>query len=262
MRESLRLLCVCVVLYGCNALAQNPAQPSREPQAVAILEQAYAVSSDLPAADLHGSVVHARVRGRDESTSTAIVIKTRGRAIRTESPADTSLTTHGRSNHRDNSGVAWKDAPDPNAGHRHADHLPAYLLAEFLLRTDVALSYVGVEQIDGRPTHHVRAVPFVNFPEGTDPEFIRQHLANATTDLYIDADTLLLTQVTFTQVSVTDWRRGALVTIRYSDYRTLGGLKVPARQTRHFAGQLAWELTLDSVERNTGLPSSDFTGRQ
>lgn len=78
----------------------------------------------------------------------------------------------------------------------------------------------------------------------------------------IDSATSLVTKLSFIHVSQNDWRRGARVDVLYRDYKPFGELKVPTRQARMFNGQMAWELLIDSVAYNVGLPASDFAGRQ
>ncbi len=261
MRTALRLIsCAAWLSFALSVFAQEPVAPDRDPQALAVLQQAFAAVSNVPASDFRDSVVQARVKGRDDASFNAITIKTLGRSVRTEAGTRASIVARGRA--ADQANGLWREARDPNAPNRHADHLPAALLAELLRQPNMSLAYVGVEQKNGAAVHHIRAVPVHAFPPSTDAAFIEQLRKNETLHVFIDTQSGLLVGISFVQVSVTDWRRGATIEIAYSDYRTFGGTRAPAKQRRTFNGQLAWELELDAVASNVGLSASEFTGRQ
>lgn len=77
---------------------------------------------------------------------------------------------------------------------------------------------------------------------------------------HIDSSTGLVSRLEYTNYAENgDDETTSQVEIVYSDYRSVNGVAVPFRQLTYIDGQLAQELTLDSVRFNVGISESEFS---
>jgi hypothetical protein len=215
--------------------------------------------SSVPVAGVKDSVVEAiftRVSAEGRSNTT-VTLKTLGRSIRVDTinPRTSSIITIGQSYHRNNE--VWNRVNEPNARNRHVEHLPGYLLAELLSRTDVTLHYLGLISLQGRTVHHIKTTTIYRTAAVDDGTLSDQLTKNSRLDLFVDATTNLVAKISFTQISFTDWRRGLPVEILYDDYRHVEGMRIPFRQKRLLGGNLTSELSITSASFNVGLRPVD-----
>lgn len=110
----------------------------------------------------------------------------------------------------------------------------------------VIIKSLGVEKLGGRDVHHLTVT------RKTGPV---QHY-------YLDAETGLEAKVV-TEVSqggaMSQGGQTAKVETEMSDYRTVDGRTVPFRMRQSVNGQVAAEMTIDTVAFNVEMPDSLFT---
>lgn len=265
MRSTIRYSCaIYLVSLTAQLFAQSAVVPApvREPQAELVLQQSLTTNSSVQ--EVRDSVVRGTLirHGGGPPHEAHVTIKSRGRSKRVDvdGTSRTHVTARGKSSARDEHG--WHGFHDPNSANRHIEHLPSGLITELLKRSDISLHYVGQEILNGRSVHHLRAHTVHHLGPLGDPEIVNRLNKNSELDLYLDVESHLLTRLTFTQISMTDWRRGLLVTIDYEDYREFHGSKIPARQRKSLAGQLISELLIMSATLNSGLQASEFEVQQ
>jgi hypothetical protein len=249
----LSLLCLTIV-----AAAQDP--PRRDPQAITVVQLAATNMGVARLATVEDSLVEATASLPGQPAEGTITIKTKG-ADRMRWDGTKGGETHsevisrGRPSRSTRDG--WRSGPSSNSRNRRADHMPALLLTHELPRTEVSLTYVGLEEVEGRQAHRVRMARVSNLGNALDEQLTK----NSELDLLIDAQTFLVLKVSFIHLSETDWRRGLPMEIYYGDYRSVDGVAVPFYQRREFNGTPISELRITSVRFNIGLPDSDFEAR-
>jgi hypothetical protein len=257
-------LCFLVLGLSSTLCLSQTASPTvtRDPQAVNILKQAYAVMTLGTQLDVKDSIVEAVIsRGVGLSRQqSAVTLKSKGQFVRIDAreSARSVVVGRGRSSYKDDKG--WRLVLDPNTVNRQIEHLPAQLLADLLTRNDVELTYVGIVQLDGESFHRVKAGNVHRLGAAADAEMLERVRRNSEVDLFIHATSNLLVKISYPLVSLSDWRRSVPVEVTYEDYRDSAGVLVPFHQSKSMAGQSYAELSIRSVRFNVGLNDSDFSG--
>jgi hypothetical protein len=126
--------------------------------------------------------------------------------------------------------------------------LPSLELGAVLNDPEYSLLYKGIVSVDGHSVHDVQ-LEYVLPPIVVDSTrlFHEYH----TIDAFIDAATF---QVVMMQDVVPEH---AIRRMRYSDYRTVGGVQVPYSISEDVRNP-TWLIQLDKINFNSGLQDSDF----
>ena len=114
----------------------------------------------------------------------------------------------------------------------------------------VLFTYVGQETQNGLAVQHIRVSRPASAPLFT-------HLSMM--DFYLDASSLLPLSVSFALHPDNDAAQDIRTEIRFANYQTVRGIRVPFRIQKLVQGSLFLDLTVTSVAVNTGLTDSDFT---
>jgi hypothetical protein len=115
-------------------------------------------------------------------------------------------------------------------------------------------SYLGTDTLDGTPAAHFRY--WRKAPGGLADPAIR---ALSTVDLYIDSNVPVPIAVVFNTHPDGDANTNLPVKILYSDYRVVNGIRLPFHIRKYLNGALLLDLTVTTVQFNTGLSASAFT---
>lgn len=107
-------------------------------------------------------------------------------------------------------------------------------------------SYIGVEQLDGRPVHHIQLQRIL-------PQQVRGNDLFHRRDLFIDASTL---QLVMTQDIV---GKSLVHQLRYGAYTPVAGILVPFSVSEQVNGQATWSIQLSQMTFNSGLQEPAFT---
>lgn len=266
-KSRVSLLCISVLVCVFSLLvvpidAQQSVQSTQsEPQALQILAQALAAMGGSSAASqIQDSVVQGTETSLlPGSTTGNVIIKTNGPdQIRWDSSSSAGsssvIVNRGRTmKNRDSRG--WKVGPSENAMHQRPTHLPALLLAYELARPDCLVTYVGSEVFQSRQVQHLElARVFHSGKSKLDAKLT----SDSKIEVYVDAQTLTVSKVSYVLLSDTDWRRGVPLEIEYGNYKVLNGIMVPLTQKIFFNGRPDSELDITSASFNTAVPETDF----
>jgi len=123
--------------------------------------------------------------------------------------------------------------------------VPYLQIATVLSTPRYMISYRGIVNIDGHPTHEIEAQEV--FKGRGDPMSEYN-----TSDYFIDVSTLRL-------IMIEDLvPKNVVHQIRYSDYRSVSGVLIPFSIIEEMGGQATWEIQLTKIGFNAGLQDSVF----
>jgi outer membrane lipoprotein-sorting protein len=231
----------------------------RDPQALAVVQQAHAAMGGSAALAFADTVIQATVTypANPNASSTIVTVKTKGAdRMRWESPSGDAVVARNGRSVRFSSG-RWQQTHNPNARNQRYTHLPILLLANELVRGNASLTYAGTDTVDGRAAHRLRLARVSSL--GTEQD--EKYTNDSEIDVLVDAQTFLVLKISFQYLSSTDWRVSAPMEVYYSDYRVVGGIALPFRQRTVFSGNPIIELQITSFSANVGLADSEFEGR-
>jgi hypothetical protein len=126
----------------------------------------------------------------------------------------------------------------------------------FASSQNVQVAYVGQESLDGISVQHIRLNRIVPGDPTGAPSSLVSHLSQ--TELYFDAQSFLPVAVTF---NIHPDNNGSLdipVEVKYSDYRSVGGLQIPFRIQQFVQFGLHIDIQLANATINSGMTSSQF----
>jgi hypothetical protein len=78
-------------------------------------------------------------------------------------------------------------------------------------------------------------------------------------DLYLDAKTFLPVALSFSAHPDTNALVNIPVQVQFSNYQTVGGVRVPFHVQKYLQGSLFLDLAASQAVLNSGLPDSDFS---
>jgi hypothetical protein len=138
--------------------------------------------------------------------------------------------------------------------YHYPEHIPAISQMADFASANMAVSYVGLESVQGASAHHIR---FILTPVGDGtPANIAALISEF--HVFVDAQTYLVTKTENYIFSPDAIENRSLVEMYYSDYRSVNGLMVPYRISRYISGGKTCDIVFSSVEMNVGIPDSDF----
>jgi hypothetical protein len=258
-----KLLILSCVLASSPILLFAQGQPASDPQALAYAAQSIAAMTGgnaISDVTLTGSVTWNA--GADSGTATLQALGTG------ESRMGLGLADGTRTEIRDaQTGTAlgqWIN-PDNTSGLYASQNcwtdavwfFPP--LGSLAVGRNVVLSYLGQETRNGSTVQHVQSYVYdPNWPVGVTPS--DQQLS--TMDFYLDASSLLPTAILFNSHPDGDATTNIPIEIDFSNYRSIGGINVPARIQRFLQGTLLVDISITSAAFNTGLQLSSFTVSQ
>lgn len=244
-----------------QAQTSAPVTPTRDPQAVAILNQslqaaggsqALAAIQDFTAS---GSITF---YWAGQKVSGSVTIKGRGLAqYRMDASVDggvESLVVNGNNGSVKNIDGSTRTFSPDELVYFASPSFPSTQVMAALQNTSTSISFVGEVTHDGRQVDDVRVQKV--YSKADDPLGFRAKLA--TRDFFIDPATF---QVVSSQDSAHPIHiLSALCPheMQFSDYRTVNGVLVPFAITETVCGQTTDRINLSQIVFNTGLTDSDF----
>jgi len=278
---SVCLVAVCASLATAQSPQPSPSPQATDPQAAALLARsAAALRGNAPLSDVTLTGTARRIAGSDDESG-QVTIKARATG---QTRLDLNLPSGKHSESRNVSPAAGPNVgagfspsssvaitapsgqwtgPD-GAAHdiayhnliaEPAWHSPAILLAQLLANPNLVVANLGQETRNGAAVQHLSIAQTATGTSDTDR--LMQHLSQL--DLYLDPATLLPASVAFNIHPDNNANLDIPVEIRFSDYRSVNGVKVPFRLERFFNGSLSLDIQLDSATLNSGLSASDFS---
>lgn len=249
-----RLCAPLVFVCGVAALGWAQQDVPRDPPAIVLIEKSILAMGGAAPSD---SVATGTITITAGSTSElgTIRILTRG----SDQSAEHIQTTEGRKTLIYSRGLASdKDSGKPLqldlAVTSQSVYLPLQVMGAALGDPETALEYVALENVAGRPLHHIRFWKTYATKPGLRP------LAEASKrDLWVDSTNYLPAKLAFVRRSGRG--PGALaipVEVSYSSYRRTGPFFLPAKIETSHNGTPYAVISIDQVTLNSGLTDADF----
>jgi hypothetical protein len=230
------------------------ATPTRDAQAVTVLQKSIAVMGTLPSdSTATGSVtliaggqslqgtIQLLTRGTNQTSVTVqagssnwSVIYSNGQANRIQAGTSTSL-------------------PLEAAMSSQSSYFPLPLLSALLSNSDYSITYIGAETLSGSAVTHIQAQNTFT----SNPGF--QSISGYTTaDIWINSTTFLPQQISFLRCSAGGAAPKILVAVSFANYQALGGTLYPYQIKEALNGTPWATVTIQSVALNTGLTDANF----
>jgi len=261
MRPRVPSLALRVSLSACLAfvvavpvVAQTPATPQRDPQAVAILGQTFGlmVASGPAVTD----AVATGTITLSDGTSGSLTLKTIGpNYLRSEISANgqqliinfnkfQGYTVQGGSNYT---------LPFSLTKYARPTFIPSFSKLADYIQPNMNLVYVGIETLNTLSVYHIHmwALPTDGTPSALEAIMSDVHF-------YINTQTGLLVKTTTLLISPAAIENHVPLDTYFDNVQQIGPLMVPFHITEFLRGQKFNEITLSSVQLNTGLTASNF----
>jgi hypothetical protein len=249
-------------LVSTSAWAQQTASPVRDPQGVAVLTQSLnavggaAVIGSIEDFTGTGTITFYWAGSQDPAAVTA-----RGMGIfnfRVDAALPTGTRTWAVSNY---SGVLI--APDGSRANSAFYNLvtagsmtlPYVRIAAALSDQSTSITYVGSVSLNGRQAYQVHLVEQTN----ATPSLLRIMPDLGAYDLYIDSTSFLVTELTETVRSESNFTQSYPHEIDFTNYQKVGGIQAPFAIAERIGGQETWSITLNTIAFNGGLTAAIFT---
>ena len=249
-----------LVTFGAAAQTSQTVQPatsSSDATAVLLAQKSIAaLTGGTPVTDvtLNGNVISTLSSAYDSGTAT---LQAKGLA---ESRVDMNLSSGSRSDVRSAatgvpSGAWQRNGSGPVAYAQHncwtdaAWFFPPLSALTQTANAGFVFSYIGAEQHNGVNSQHIRV-------SQTGSQRIQDL---STMDFYLDATSGLPLALVFQARADNDVNTRIATEIRFSQYQSVNGLRVPFHFQQLSDGNLSLDFTLTNVSINTGLPDTLFT---
>lgn len=254
-----------LLVSGVSSAQQTAVSTSapRDAQAVSVLQRSLAAltgTTNLSDVTLDANANY--VAGSDEESGSATLKAT---AIG-QGRIDLSLSNGSRSEIVDTSQAAPSGSWCGTDGIWHATvahnlytdptwFFPAFLISRALSTSTYAISAVDAETQGGIAVQHIKI--YQQQSEATsDLATLIQGLSQV--DLYLNPSTMLPMSITFNKHADNNALVNIPIEIQFSNYQTVQGISVPYHVQKYIQNELGLDLTVTSVQVNSGLSSSDF----
>ncbi len=228
------------------APAQESEQPTRDPQAIAVLTQALQVAGATATTQSFSATGTITYYWAGEEVKGAALITGKGAnefSLQVSLPnASRSVAVSGGQGAIQEIDGTTTKIPYYNARNQIAATLPLLRVAASLSSPSTSASYEGVVDVDGRSAHHIRLIA----PKAED-DLENRFRDLRTLDVFVDASTFLIVKTQDTIHAERDMNDQYSRELFFSDHRAVNGVLVPFAVTEKFGGQRTWSLQLDSV---------------
>jgi hypothetical protein len=137
--------------------------------------------------------------------------------------------------------------------YQRPEHLPSLCLMADYQNPNLQVQYVGLENIDGNPAHHLRlsVVPTDNSSPTLVDLMSEFHV-------WIDEKSMLVVKTRHFDFSPEAIQNRTPVEIFYSDYRLQDGATVPFHLVRFIAADKQFEINFSDISLMTSVSAVDF----
>ncbi len=257
-----RAVVVCILFFPCCLGASAQTVPQRDPQAVLLLQKSLsALSGSVQIQDVTLSGAVQSTAGSDRESGTAILEGT----LSGQGRIDLDLPSGPRSEVRDlspgNFAGSWSDPVGtwhPIAGHNlwtdPTWFFPAFLILRTLSNASYGISPPDMETLNGTSVEHIAV--FQAYGGSQQPTASLGGLGKI--DIYLNAQSLVPAAIEFNVHPDDDAQVNIPVRVEYSNYQPSEGAVVAYRIRKYLQDGLVLDISLSSVQINTGLSSSTF----
>jgi hypothetical protein len=137
--------------------------------------------------------------------------------------------------------------------YQRPEHIPGLSLMSDYQNANLQLRYVGLENINGSPAHHLRLsmLPTDNTPQDIADLISEFHV-------WIDQSSLLVVKTTHFDFSPEAIENRTPVDVFYSDYRQINGSTLPFHLTRWIANQVQMDIQFSTISLTAAVSATDF----
>ncbi len=236
------------------AAAPAPQPPQRDPQALAILQGAFAAMGGSVPSDSTANGTVTTVAGSRTETGSAIIL-----TRRTNQASEQMQTPHGftlvYSKGQASQVIDSVTTPLSSelASSSRSVAFPVPLIAAVLNNPDYGFVYLGLESLNGLEVHHLQYWNSFN----SQPRF--QFLAPLTlTDIWIDTVSGLPQRISQIQRAGRGSEPRIQLDVYFSNYQKVSGVLYPFSVQKSLNGSPWITFTITSVAFNTGLTDANF----
>jgi hypothetical protein len=236
--------------------SSGPTQaPQRDPQAIALLQQAVAAMASSAPTDSSATGTVTIVEGSSTETG-SIKILTLGPSQTSETITLTSeqrVVVYANGNARETAASQSSSLPSELAISDQCPDFPLPVMLAALNNPDEAFHYVAAETLDGTAVQHIQFWnSFTSNPH-------QQNLAPfSTKDVWIDSASGLPLKISYFRRAGSGAVPAVPVEVFFSNYTKINGVLYPFQINKSYNGT-PWEaITIQSVSFNTGLTTAQF----
>jgi hypothetical protein len=260
MRRSVAVAILTIFVFAPFSLFAQQSTPSatppqRDPQAVSVLQQSFAAMGGALPADSVATGTISLVEGSSTPQGT-ISISTRGIDQSLEDitlPNDHRIVVYSRLAAAETRAGKTKVTSLELALSSQTPDFPLPLVAWALNSPDAAVSYVGLEQVNGESFHHIRVWnAFASNP------VLQSRAEFSMRDIWIDATRFLPRKMSYLRRLAAGAIPRIPVEVSYTDYQQVSGILYPFQIQKNFNGTPWATIVITGVKLNTGLSDSDF----
>jgi hypothetical protein len=258
------LCAFCLLFFATATQAQQstPTPPPRDAQAVSLLQRSLAALSgttNVRDVTLNGSGNW--IAGSDNETGSATLKAT----VIGQSNINLSLSGGQRSEVIDISQAppvgnwcgtdgVWHAMAAHNLFSDPSWFFPTFLISRVLSGTNYAISPMDAETQNGIAVEHIGIYQQPGYTDQGTPTIA----SLSQIDIYLNASTLLPVSISFNTHPDNNALLNIPIQIRFSNYQTVQGVSVPYHVQKFIQNGLALDVTITTVQLNSGLSASDF----
>ena len=245
---------LALLLISASLPAQQSPPPQRDPQALAILQGAFAAMGGSVPSDSTANGTVTTVAGSLTETGSAVIL-TKGTSQTSEqiqTPHGFTLVyANGQASQVINSVVTTLSSELASSSRSVAYPVP--LIAAVLNNPDSGYVYLALESLNGLQVHHLQCWNSFN----SQPRF--QFLAPFTlTDIWIDAASGLPQRISQVQKAGRGSEPRLKIDVYFSDYQKVSGVLYPFLIQKSLNGSPWITFIITSVTFDTGLTDANF----
>lgn len=248
------LAAAVVLLTACSALCQTSAAPTRDPRAVALVQEAIAAMGTIPTDSTATGTIQV-VEGSSSQTGT-IQILTLGTNATSEIvslPSGERGVVYSSETARETTGTQSAIASLEAVVTDQSSDFPLPLLSSLLANPDEAVHYVGAEALNGTSVQHVQM---------WDSFASKPHLQRLATfserDIWIDSASGLPLKIAYSRRIEGGTAPAIPMEVEFSNYKNINGVLYPLQIQKSCNGTPWQTIDIQNVSFNSGLTEAQF----
>lgn len=255
----MRTFCFCSLFFLSSFLSAQTtnAGPAKDPQGLAVVQQALLASNAASVRDLTASGTITYYWGSSEVQGSAQVVALGADKFRIDALIPGGMRSWwvggGSGQLRDTNGKINR-IPYDNALNLGALTFPLLRLSSLAQNTGLALKYLGKQTVDNADQLHLAIEGSTEKKQKSDA--FSQELQNA--DFFIDSSSSRVVRIEDQTHPVGRPDLNLPHALVYSDYRKVNGVDVPFSISEYIGKARTWTLQLSQVSFNSGVSDSDF----
>jgi hypothetical protein len=253
--KRLALLSWVILAFPSAYAQQPPIAPTKDPQAISILQQSVKImASTIPSDSVASGNI--QIVAGSQTTPGTILILTRGYTqslVQLTTPEMTSEVIYSNGQANEIAAGAVNVLPLELVVITQAPEFPIPVLLALLNDPDTSFQYIGLEATNGLSLQHVRTSDsFASRPD------LQPLSSFSTRDIWIDASSGLPQRISYVRRPAHGAVAGVAIDVFYSNYQTSSGVLFPSTIQKSLNGTPWATISIQSMAFNTGLTDSDF----